>query len=236
MKDRNQIITFLGIFLLLFGIASGISLLQKDIMFRLRASPKVEISQVWVTNIKDSSATIIWKAMSPSSGFVKWNEHNSAFQRIAIPSSNNPEAISSVELRELNHSTIYEFSIVINGFESTSKIQFQTAQKRKEQTKSYFINGKVLSKDGSPVENALVLVHASGSSPLSTISGSDGAWSINIAEARTQSLSNYVIIEEQKTVLDINVYTENSHANIKTTPANAQNLNIFLDQAKDTSF
>lgn len=229
MKYEKQIKTFLGIFLLLFGLASGITLLQQKAIFRLRANPKVEISKVWVTNIKDDSATIIWKTTKPANTFVRWNENNSNSKKVAIPKSNKKETINYVELQRLNPSTIYEFSIIVNDFESFSEEKFQTAQKTKKQTKNYFINGQILSNEGKPIENAIIIINVSGSSPLSAISNSEGKWSVDIANARTQSLSNYIVIDEQKTFIDINVYTEeDSFANIKTIPIEAKDMKIFL--------
>lgn len=229
MKYEKQIKTFLGIFLLLFGLASGITLLQQKAIFRLRANPKVEISKVWVTNIKDDSATIIWKTTKPANTFVRWNENNSNSKKVAIPKFNKKETINYVELQRLNPSTIYEFSIIVNDFESFSEEKFQTAQKTKKQTKNYFINGQILSNEGKPIENAIIIINVSGSSPLSAISNSEGKWSVDIANARTQSLSNYIVIDEQKTFIDINVYTEeDSFANIKTIPIEAKDMKIFL--------
>lgn len=229
MKYKKQIKTFLGIFLLLFGLASGITLLQQKTIFRLRANPKIEISKVWVTNIKDNSATIIWKTTKPANSFVRWNENNSNSKKVAIPKSNKKETINYVELQDLNPSTIYKFSIVVDDFEPFSEEKFQTAQKTKKQTKNYFINGQILSKEGKPIKNAIIIINVSGSSPLSVISNHEGKWSLDIASARTQSLSNYVVIDEQKTLIDINVYTEeNSFANIKTTPVEAKDMKIFL--------
>lgn len=228
-KQIKTIKTFLGIFLLLFGLASGITLLQQKTIFRLRANPKIEVSKVWVTNIKDNSATIIWKTTKPANTFVRWNENNSNSKKVVISKSNKKETINYVELQGLNPSTVYEFSIIVNDFESFSEEKFQTAQKTKKQTKNYFINGQILSNEGKPIENAIIIINVSGSSPLSAISNSEGKWSVDIANARTQSLSNYIVIDEQKTFIDINVYTEeNSFANIKTIPIEAKDMKIFL--------
>ncbi|MCS7091809.1 MAG: fibronectin type III domain-containing protein [Patescibacteria group bacterium] len=230
MKNKNQLVVFFGVFLLLFGIASGITMLQQKVVFRLRADPKTEITQVWVTNINENSVTISWKTQAPSTGFVKFNDVNSGSTKVALPNYTKPKIINSVEIESLSASSLYEFSIFVNGNEFKNKAwNFKTAQKAKDQVKSYFINGQIFSKDNEPIENAVILVYVSGSSPLSTISDYEGKWSIDISQARTQSLSNHIVMDEQKTVLDIKVYAYNSSKEIRTVPILAQNMNVFLE-------
>ncbi|MCX7928678.1 MAG: fibronectin type III domain-containing protein [Patescibacteria group bacterium] len=232
MTKNNQLITFLSVFLLLFGIASGITLLQQKTIFRLRADSKTEISDFWITNVKSNSATITWRTTNVSTGFVKWKEKNSNFTKIAVPKSNQPKLINSVELEQLNPSTLYEFSISVNKenfLKESATLNFKTAQEISEKVKSKFIKGKILSKQGEPIKDAFILVKVSGSNPLSTVSDNQGMWSIDISQALAQSLSNYIKIDDQKTLLDIQVYFKNFSKNIQTTPSQAQNLSIFLD-------
>lgn len=231
MRKKNQIAVFFGIFLLLFGIASGIVLLQQNTIFRLRANPKVAVSQVWITNVSDNSATITWMTSRPTAGFLKWNQTGYDLNKIAFPNPSGSRLINTVNLNSLSALTPYSFNISLDGINFKNgeyDWSFKTAQKLNISPESYFIDGQVLTQNNIPVENAMILVNVSGSSGLSTITDKDGNWSIDISKARTQTLSNYVTINQQSSILEINVYSANLSKTIKTIPSLAKNLNISL--------
>lgn len=231
MKKRNQLTIFLGIFLLLFGIASGIILLQQNTIFRLRANPKISVSQVWITNISDNSATVTWMTTRPTTGFLRWNQTGYELNKIAFPNPSTQKSINSINLSALSASTPYSFNISVEGLNFANGDRdwsFKTAQKLNAPD-SYYIDGQVLSRNHDPIENALIVVSVSGSSSLSTVTDTNGLWSIDVSKARTQTLSSYVTINPLTSIVNINAYSADASTTIKTTPNLAKNLDLVLE-------
>jgi hypothetical protein len=233
MKQK-QLFLFVGIFVLLFGLASGIVLLQQSTVFRLRANPETQPKDVTVSNITDSQATVTWITDGPSRGFVQWGEKDKNLSKVKVSTDINSQKVHIAELSGILPDSLYDFQISVDGkLYPTDGTYYSFASSNtlvsKPQSPQY-ISGKVVSENGEPIVGSIVLVTASGSSPISTTTSQSGDWTINISEARTQSLSSYIAVDTT-TAIDITVQSPNFETKMQRVKrTDAQELLITLSE------
>ena len=205
MKD-SSIPTILAVAILLVGITDGVIFIRNKQIFNIYALNETSPKNVRVTNIKDSSFTISWTTDRKTSGFIRWGKTEPFLNRVSLSPSEKSSHTHFVNVEGLSPRTAYFFKINSGGKEFDNNginWKVQTGELISTQSQAYIISGKIITSLGEPVEGALVYTVIGGSSPLSTLTTKEGGWTINIGQARTLSLANYISFDEEKTPIEI---------------------------------
>lgn len=205
---KSKIPTIVGLFILVFGLAAGLVLLQSRQIFRLGASTEFTPDNVRVSNATDTSFTVSWVTSKESLGFIKYGKTATNFDKISSDANKNASFTHTVSVSGLTPNTNYFLKINSGGQEfDNNKNPWQAATGAVlPAVKTNLVSGSVLTASGTAVENALVFIVAGGGAPLSTTTSKNGNWIVPLSSARTTNLNDYVGINETGTLLDITVY------------------------------
>lgn len=181
--------------ILLIGVAVGILLINQQSFFRLRAEGPDSIYPR-TTNITDTSFTITWTTSEPTNGFVRWNTKPSELNRIAVDERNLSSHTHSITLHDLEPHTTYYYVIATNGSlygqNGSTPIAITTAANALHKSIANTIFGKVVTRDGKPVVDALIYIETEEMSPISTKTDKDGGWVVALSNARSKDLSSFI--------------------------------------------
>ncbi|MBI4028996.1 MAG: fibronectin type III domain-containing protein [Candidatus Blackburnbacteria bacterium] len=201
MKQQHTFPTFLGLFVLIIGVAIGAFLVQSKQTITSSASPEETPSNVKITNISDKSFTVSWTTTKKVSGFVLYGENQSLGQTADGEAANT----HSVDVSSLSPSTAYYFKIVSgqNTYDEKGEAyQVKTGPKLAAPAKNDVVFGTILDTLGKPAPKVLVIASVTGASPLSTQTDAKGTWVIPLSSLRTSTLSRYANYSP-KTTLEI---------------------------------
>jgi hypothetical protein len=196
---NKKIPTIIGVLILSIGIAVSLFLLREETISNPKAHTNTIPKDIRISNIIDTSFTVSWITDEKTLGFVKWGKSNT--NKTALSSQNTKSYIHWVKIEGLSPSTTYSFKI------NSEKTEFdndgipwevETGPTLTAKTKPYIISGKIATRKA-----AIVYVTVSGSSLLSTTTFQDGGWIIPISNARTPTLTSYVSINENSSLLEI---------------------------------
>lgn len=225
-KMKRKLPTIIGVILLTLGVAAGILLIENKQVFSPRAEQETSPKNVRISNITDNNFTVSWTTNKKTRGFVVWNENNENLDKSALEKNNFPKYNHSVSVESLAPETTYFFKINSNGKQYDNNglpWQVTTGKKISNTPLSNVISGTVITKSGSPLENAIIYVTVSGSSLLSTHSDKKGEWTLNLSSARNQTLDRYLEIDNQNSPVEIFVQAAPlGTASAQTYPASAK--------------
>jgi len=230
---KKRIPTIFGIFLLLVGITAGVYLVELGPQsLTTRAGPEFTPSEVTITNITDNSFTVSWVTETDALGLIKYGIRRSPLDLSALDDRNKGEGSDQiysthhVTVENLSAQTTYYFEI-ISGTGSTSfnndgqPYTVKTAPSLSPSGSADTAYGAVYYPDLIPGENAIVYVSLDEGSPLSSLVGSSGTWSVPLSSMRTADLSAYLTYDPKQAPLTIRVIgTDASRATVTTTTAN----------------
>lgn len=235
---KKKIPTFIGITVLVVGIAVGVFMVKNRQIFKLRASADKRPKDIRITNLSDSAFTVTFTTGSNSSTFVKWGEDQNNLQNTQTPQTASPSYVHSVTVSNLAENKTYYFKINSEGLDFDNDgiaWETKTGKKLSAPESSIIISGKTLDANDLPLQGVLVYSSVSGGSDLSTVTNSDGVWILPISLTRTADLNSYVSISETETLLDISVQAgQNGITTAKIYPELAMPApNMYLGQSYD---
>lgn len=191
MKRSAKIPTLIGVLLLVFGVAGGIVLVNREAVFKLGAAPETAPKDVRITNVTDTSFTVSWLSDKAAAGFVKWGETSNLGQTATADVGTRAVNAHAVTVKGLTRGKTYFFSInsgvtdyTNNGVPwSATTLTTQTADVSR-------ISGTVLLTNGTPADNTLIYVNAPGIGEQSTVTSSSGNWilTIPVSASRKETL------------------------------------------------
>lgn len=214
MRDfsiRFKIPTFLGLGIIIFGIAAGVYLTLREQNLISEASPNVTPQNITVSNISDDSVTISWQTLKSVSSYIKYGQRFSDEQTILDDRDTNtpkPHPIHYVTIKKLHPKTEYQFKI-ISGRNSSDVSRFKTAAPLSNQTGFGPIIGSVLDGDkplsesiaylsisDAPIQSALIQTEGNFLIPLSQLRKSDFSDAYPLSEGLTPKVT---IVSEKGT-------------------------------------
>lgn len=209
-KINKKIPTIIGLFILVFGIAAGILLIQQQQIFHLGATATNQPKDVRITNISHDSFTISWTTDEKVAGSIYWGEETSSFDKTEADEITNLNYTHSVTVRGLTPSQTYYLKIGSeeNQYDNNGtpwQVTTGPSLGVNADGATNTVSGTVLTSIGTPAANALVYVSIGGVSPLSTVASENGSWVISLANARTTDLTSYYQIKESQDLLEISV-------------------------------
>jgi len=212
MIKQRKIPTFLGLLILVIGMAAGFYLTQRGSSLFLRAKTTATPKQVKITNITESGFTVSWITEGKTTGFVQYGpapavDLTAADDRDQISGKTTAFTTHHVSLRGLKPATTYYFKIG-----SGDKLYDNNGQPYQVATAptmtspppaSDLAHGLVTQPDGSPAAGAIVYLSLANTTPLSALTKSSGSWVIPLHNARTSDLQNYTTYDRQASIEEI---------------------------------
>ncbi|MFI5240804.1 MAG: fibronectin type III domain-containing protein, partial [Microgenomates group bacterium] len=201
---RNKLPTLLGLVILVAATFLGVFLLNGQQIFRLGASGESSPKDIRTSNITDTSLTISWSTDKAVSGFINWGTSSSSVTN--IEKENDEKSFThSVTVNGLAPEKIVYFKINSDGSVYDKKgipWQISTGATLGINKSSILLSGSIIVATGEPVRKALVYANVGGYL-FSTLTSDTGNYVFQLANTRTQDLSNYLTINESQTLVEI---------------------------------
>lgn len=153
-----------------------------------------------LTNISDTSFSVVWITGAPATGMVSITSPKLTPRTYFDDRDTNkklvPYTTHMVTIRSLTPSTQYSFQLISNGKSFTSNgspYTISTASTISGNTSGLEpAYGAINDMGGSPVAGALILMTIEQGQLLSTITSPSGSWLLSLGLTRTASLAKYL--------------------------------------------
>lgn len=216
-KKRKHVLTVL---LVLLALTASFAIVRYALPKRGIQAQNTGLSDVQITNIFPTQATIIWKSAKNDKGWLVWGTSENDLGRISYDdrddSGKTEYTYHSVTLKDLKPNTSYYFKIT-NGSEiythnGKNTFTFTSIDNLKQSAQNKPAYGKYTANN-QPVGNAIIVIEHPSMYPLSTITKSSGEWLIpfNYTVNRTNGKLQTLKPED---VLTIHVYDESGKTTI----------------------
>jgi len=188
----KRIPTVVGILILLSGLIAGVFLVNGRQGLLTKAGPTESPKNVKISDNGSSTFTVSWTTDTPVTGYLKYSEN---MARINIPAGDIRDQVSGtsqgytnhyVKVAGLNPSQNYYFMIGSGSqmYDDNGRPFSVTTGPQVIAPAEDVINGKIISADGSPINNAIVYFEIEGGQTLSAMTKTDGTYRANIASSR----------------------------------------------------
>jgi len=213
MKKEKRLPTMFGIFILIFGVATGVFLIKTSKVWITRANPEVTPKQLKITNITEKSFAVSWVTDGQVAGFIQYGTKkeelffNANDDRDQLSGSQGKFFVHHITVRDLKSDTNYFFKINSGGkiFDNNGQLyQVKTAPLiQGPAPESDIVYGVVLKQDGSPAEGVVVYLSLANAFPLSALTKSSGSWAIPLNLARSTDLLSWAVYDKEASVEEI---------------------------------
>lgn len=184
LKRNAKIPTLLGILIACFIGLFFLRLFTQTVIPSKAA--KKTVRRVEVTNLSSNQATIYWQTDQKTIGWIIYGEKENGLDMLGydernITQNKIPYIHHYVTLKNLNENKAYFFKLVNNNkFEDNNNIPFtfKTPLSIKDFKGNEPAYGKIILSNGTPLENAVILLNVRNSFPLTTLSKITGEWLI----------------------------------------------------------
>lgn len=202
---KNRIPTLLGIFILTFGIVSGVVLLNAKQIFKLGAQEDTIPKNILFSNIGSDQFTVSFITSSESRSFIKISDDKYFLGQTEVKRQNTKSYNHYYTIENLSPEKEYYMTINTNGTDyfGDNPKQIKTGKKLTFSDEGKVIYGKVYSRSGEELEGAIVFAQCGSGSPISTKTSDDGGFMLIISNTRTADLSSYEPIDGNQTVIQI---------------------------------
>jgi hypothetical protein len=201
--------SFLGILLLIVEIVVGLLFIQNKNLSDSALKNLVTPKDIKVSNITDSEFTVSWITDKKTTGYILLGDKgNNINNRYVSYQKDDNVYVHTVNVSGLKENTEYFYVIFSDKFSFLNRNEpwmTKTGKKIIDSPASELLAGRVLKGDGDPVGNASVFINVSGSVLLSTTTGEDGQWVVNLGTARNQTLDSYIKLIRDKSPIEIYV-------------------------------
>lgn len=196
MKKNLKLPTILGLIILVFGVVTGVMLINSRQVFRIGASIENTPKNIRVSNITNNSATVSWTTDKETTGFVKWGKSINATSKVSLEEGSVKSYVHSVNILGIDSNSQIYFKINSEGTDYDNDglgWNLKTLSSNTSSTESLIASGTILNPDGSTPAKAIVYLTINGVT-LSSITSSEGNYVIPLS-SYFSSISNNVAIE-----------------------------------------
>ncbi len=200
-KKTKTLPTLFGILILLFTLALGIFAFQNKGLniFIPKANEDITPFDVQVVNLKDTSATIVFRTKTPTIGIVHYGDSDRRLKfqvrdvRNQFYDKSEKYKIHFVTISDLNPDTTYYFTIETdNGSifyknEKKQPFEFKTYPMNLNHIKGLTVYGNVYDKFNAPAVDSLVIAKIGNSEKLATLVRDSGTFAISLADVRDEN-------------------------------------------------
>lgn len=214
-RHAKKIPTIIGLLLLIIGVGGGIYLVEQRTSEFSKASIEAQPLSVQLTNITDTSFTVIWLTKEQATGWVTYGNSQKEIDSIVFDDrdfDNKPKTYLThhVTIRNLTPQTSYYFTISSGDkkFQNQNKpYSIFTAEKTENTSLLEPSYGQVLTSQNEPAEGALVILNMPRALPLSALVKPSGNWLIPLNIARDVELNPYSTDNQTTISISLVVYT-----------------------------
>ncbi len=188
-----RIPTLLGLAILFMGLGGAVFLVNQNQIFQSHAAPLISPTNISITNITDSQASISWETDQNLPGFIKFGTSTAIVHTAGdIRDINGPQnhKIHFVNLTNLSPNTTYYFKISsgTSYYPLVDTLRFSTSSVFNP-TGNLPIIGDIIDSSGQPPSEALITLEIPGAQTISTISKLSGSFILPLADLRSTDLS-----------------------------------------------
>lgn len=158
-----------------------------------QASRDIQPQNVLVTDVSATTFTVTFTTNVPVLAGVKVTGPNLPASVFFQDSNQTDRANHRISIPNLNPSTEYEYSILLDGesFPQDGSYKVTTAPPSEDQLiNPVYSNGKVIFSDGTPANDTLVILHNPNSHPISTLTDDQGEYRFNLSLLRSKTSNN----------------------------------------------
>ena len=188
----KRIPTALGILILLGGLVAGVFLVNGRQGLLTKAGPTEAPKNVKISDNGSNTFTVSWTTDTPVTGYLKYSEN---LAKINTPAGDIRDQISGTSQGYTNHyakvtglnpSQAYYFMIGSGSqmYDDNGKPFSVTTGQSVIVPPEDVVSGKIISADGSPINNAIVYFETEGGQTLSAMTKTDGTYRVNLASSR----------------------------------------------------
>lgn len=213
-----------GIGVLAIGLIVTTLLVKGPSSLQVRANPASEPKNIEVTNISDSSFTVVYTTKDSVLGTIKYGETPESLNNIALDQRDqlsqeiNEYKAHSITVSNLTPNTNYFFTITSdNKTIKNNKEAFvvKTGPIINSASSTQIpITGKVINPNDESVNDGLVVATINGAQKISGIIKENGEYTIPLNNLRTVDLINYYSLNEN-TNIDLYIDSNNLNSKIK---------------------
>lgn len=212
-RNTKKIPTIIGLLLLIIGVGGGIYLVEQRTSGSTKASTEAKPMSVQVTNITDSSFSVVWLTKEPATGWVIYGNSQKVIDQVVFDdrdSDNKPKTYLTHQttIRNLQPKTNYYFTITSGDkkFQNESRpYSLLTAEKTESPSLLEPSYGQVLTSQNEPAEGALVILNMPKAMPLSALVKPSGNWLIPLNIARDLELKPFIYSVDGQTAIPISL-------------------------------
>ncbi|MDO8599967.1 MAG: Ig-like domain-containing protein, partial [bacterium] len=212
MKKRfwdRKIPSVAALILLFVSVWVTSFLIDRGIFIVGRASPDEVPQNVQVTNITDTSFTVVYTTNSQIEGAVSLQENGeeSIIFDDRDKQSGEPGKYYShfITVADLEPNTSYSFKVIAGGKEYLDNEQLYKISTGEEITDSppeqNPLVGKIVSPDAQTLGDTLVVATIPGASPIASLTKGEGNYIIPTNSLRTDDLVSYFVLEEESEIV-----------------------------------
>lgn len=229
---NHRIPTFAAIVVIVGGIFITSYLVNKGVITVGRASSGTAPQHVTITNSTDTSFTVSYVTTQQTVGSLKYGidsdiSQNQTEQSVA---NSTPTYAHTITVSNLSAESSYSFTILSNGTEYKDEDgnPYNTATGIKlDQTQPKITKGTVVHADGSSATDTLILAKSEGSQALSTKTDSQGKFTLDLGQMRTDDLTSYNTFTDN-TQIELSIYFGGDTATASFTAGTAEIPTITL--------
>lgn len=227
---RKHSSIFIGVFLIL-AIAVTIFLIQQGVLIITRARPTSIPQNIQITNVSDSSFTVVYTTELKVSGVLRIPE-GGVGNTIILDDRDKSTGVQNsyfshhITVPNLKPQQTYSFIIISDGKEHSSPAQYlittgpQISSTPPAQKPLF---GTVILPNGSSGEDTIVTAKTENSQIISSVTNLQGKYIIPTNSLKNEQLNDYEILSESSPIF-LNFYRQNFTAKITTDYKLGQNL------------
>ena len=221
--DR-KIPSLAGLGILVVGIIVTTFLVKGPTPFQIRANPSSNPQNIQMTNISDSSFTVVYITDDSVIGTITYGENPDSLDKVNLDDRDqlsqkiNEYKAHSITVNNLTPNTQYYFTISSDGKtieDNNQPFAVKTGPTISSSPSTQIpLAGKAISPDGKNISDGLIIVEAEGSQKISGIFRENGNYTIPLNNLRTADLSNYFKLDENSVII-LNLTSENYGSKIE---------------------
>lgn len=202
---NRKIPTLLGLAVLIAGIGLAVFVMNNTTSFQGEAAADDEPKNIRITNIGSNSFSISFVTDTDVLASVRYGTSETDLSQTAVE-GNDTQKSHLITLNNLSASSSYYFMIISGAHEYSDNgspfVSSTGPVPSGEKASMREVTGTVLNPDGSPSSKALVYLSSTGANIISTMTNSDGVFSLDASSLLTSDFSSYLQISDE-TVLNL---------------------------------
>lgn len=208
--QKNQKIPTIFVFIFVLIIFIFFIKLFNNSSIPSKAS-KAELKRIEITNLSPNQVTIFWQTDNKETGWLFYGKKGSQLNNLAyddrdIATNKLAYIYHHVTIKNLLPKTIYQFKLVNDNklVNNSSLFTFTTPPDFRMKTNMTPAYGKLVNKNNTALENAIVVLQTNNSFPLTSISKPTGEWLIPMfAIYQKDTLQQKQILNTEPVTLDV---------------------------------